>query len=204
MTARTQTVLIPAEVKNGRFEYFYGGPLPPFREGTVVEMRVNPDNITDGRFLADLQRRQFGRLLDGGETVYVAVSAASIPAVLADKALPVSSIVRGQANAGVGYKLGMVRLVKVDLLQPLFMEVIGAKMGRLKPALCHIPGIGADAVSLSHAYRLISERFEPERISHSGNVYQKVVHVGPDSRCRLLESLRAQLENISDANLRRS
>ena len=67
----------------------------------------------------------------------------------------------------------------------------GSKLGRLGPVKCIIPSLKEPrAESLNHAYRLVSEAFEPERISHAGNVFKKVVYVDLDGNCRSLEDLR--------------
>ena len=54
------------------------------------------------------------------------------------------------------------------------------------------------AVSLNHAYRLISEKFEPNRISHAGNVFQKMVHLGAQGICYPLDEYRNTLAAIHE------
>ncbi len=55
---------------------------------------------------------------------------------------------------------------------PVELRLRGTKPATLGRVNCWIPSLKARARSLNHAYRLISEKFEPQRISHSGNVFE--------------------------------
>lgn len=58
---------------------------------------------------------------------------------------------------------------------------------------CDIPALGKVANSLNHAYSLISEAYEIERISHIGNVFKKVYY-RDDFSYHELDTLRGNIQ----------
>jgi hypothetical protein len=64
-------------------------------------------------------------------------------------------------------------LARVVLIESLRIEIDGSQRGTLEPCRCKIPLLGIEAESLNHAFTLLSQAFEPERISHGGNVFRK-------------------------------
>ena len=56
----------------------------------------------------------------------------------------------------------------------LRLTLRGTKKPQLLSVKCDIPALGKVANSLNHAYSLISEAYEIERISHIGNVFETV------------------------------
>ena len=94
------------------------------------------------------------------------------------EALKSSLITRdGLRTQGVQVLTNEGSFVSVKLIDALQLQLRGTKLGNLRPAKCRIDSIDKEAVSLNHAYRLISESFEPWRIAHSGNVFQKCFHL---------------------------
>lgn len=73
--------------------------------------------------------------------------------------------------------------------EPLRLRLRGTKPATLQGVNCWIPSLRLNARSLNHAYRLVSERFEPNRISHSGNVF-KLGYCKPGDRWISLDVLR--------------
>lgn len=61
------------------------------------------------------------------------------------------------------------------------------------------------AVSLNHAFTLLSERYEKHRLSHTGNVYERFFYEESDKRWYPLDDLRkgvlvgAERKLLSDA-----
>ena len=71
--------------------------------------------------------------------------------------------------------LGMKKSHAVELMihkSPLRLRLRGTKPATLEDVPCWIPSLEKEAKSLNHACRLVSEGFEPSRISHSGNVFE--------------------------------
>ena len=72
-------------------------------------------------------------------------------------------------------------------------------MGEKKPSLeecrCDVPVLETEARSLNHAVTLLSTRFEPKRISHTGNVFTRVFYRCTKSKdWRPLNELRGYIE----------
>ena len=82
------------------------------------------------------------------------------------------------------------RYVKVRIEEPLRLEIIGENFGRLLDCKCKIESLNQEADSVNHAYTLISTAFEPERKSHTGNVFSKVFVQRHDKKWVTLDALR--------------
>jgi hypothetical protein len=197
-----RTVVIPTRVVNGSLEYFYGGPLPKLRDGTVFDMIVPEWAIEDKSFLPMLQRHHYDVLLRDSSVVYCAVALDQVPEPLKKSTLTLESLVKGKVSARVPSMFPGKGFVPINLMERLELELRGTKLGRLKSAKCIIPALGQEAHSLNHAYRLISESFEPVRISHSGNVFNEMLYVDGKGQCFRLGELRDTLQSCYEGDLR--
>lgn len=59
-------------------------------------------------------------------------------------------------------------------MRPLMMRTRGTKPPQLVDCPCQIASLNQQAVSLNHAFTIISTAFETKRRSHSGNVFSRV------------------------------
>ena len=158
-----KTIRIPVRIcTDGRIDYFYGGPLPQMREGTIGDLVVPEWSITENREVRRLQQDQVVRFLPLGSIVKFAVDGRRTPAQLTQHLKNV---------AALGLKKSHAVPVVLDK-KALALRLRGTKTATLGRVTCWIPSLQIRAQSLNHAYRLISEQFEPERISHSGNVFE--------------------------------
>ena len=204
-----KTLTIPVKVVEGGFHYFYGGELPSLTEGTICDLIVPVWAFEDKDFLAKLEARQVEELLPKGASIFTAISSAKVPGNLRDRAFTPKELSQnfgGRHAEEVRQKLFANNpdplFVEVVLKEPLLLELRGAKQGRLMRVRCAIPNLqNEEAVSLNHAYRLISEKFEPNRISHAGNVFQKMVHLDSQGICHPLDELRNKLAAIHQGSL---
>lgn len=191
-------MVIPAKLISGEFQYFYGGPLPKIRDGTIIDLVVPEHAIEDKTVLGVLENRHFEELLPKGVTLYAAVSQSQVPTDLKGRALSMDSLNLDPVTTSL---FNDELFVEIELDEPLCIQLRGTKKGRLKPVKCTIPALKKKAVSLNHAYRQISEAFEPQRISHVGNVFQKMLFTDSNKRCFLLDDLRSYLEAKYEHNL---
>lgn len=83
-------------------------------------------------------------------------------------------------------------LIPFFIRMPLKMELRGgAKPARLEPCPCDIVTLKKEAFSVNHAYTLLSEVYEPRRMSHTGNVFTKIYYFNVNKRAwEPLEALR--------------
>jgi hypothetical protein len=182
-------VVIPTRIVNGTFRYFNGGPFPKLKEGTKLKVVVSELAIENIEFLKILEAGHKEDLLPKNASIYAAVSLAHIPQALEDSALSGHLLIPGGIPS-----FPDTRFVEIVLEEPLFLYLRGTKLGRLSPVKCRIPSLKKEALSLNHAFRLISEEFEPHRISHGGNVFQRMLYIYPDKQYYTLEDLRDNLE----------
>ena len=191
-----KTVVIPVKWVKGEFQYFYSGKMPKLREGTIGDLVVPAEAVDDKEFLSQLSRAHDSQdLLPRDTTVYAAVSTQRIPKDLADIAKSGSSLFRGRLSSVTAAQFQDYLFVEIVLEEPLWIQLRGTKSGRLKPAKCRIPSLNMKAQSLNHAYQLISEAFEPQRMSHTGNVFDKILVAHPDGSDGVtLDSLRSTRE----------
>jgi hypothetical protein len=81
--------------------------------------------------------------------------------------------------------------VAVVLLEPLQLLLRGTKQAILKRAACAIPAPkGKQVGSVNQAYSIISEIFEPGRMSHTGNVFERARYQDDNGIWRPLRVLR--------------
>ena len=159
----SKTIRIPVRIRtSGRIEYFYGGDLPEMSDGTIGELVVPEWSITNQKEISRLQQEHVVPFLPSRSVVMFAVDGNNTPAGL-------------KQHLKNGAILGMKKSHAVALTleeNPLGLRLRGTKPAILESVTCWIPSLRMKAKSLNHAYRLVSERFEPRRISHSGNVFE--------------------------------
>ena len=158
-----KTIRIPVRIRtDGQIEYFYGGALPEMRDETIGDLVVPERSLTDQREVYRLQQERLVPFLDSGSIVMLAVDGTNTPANL-------------KPHLKEAIRRGMKKPHAVELTIneiPLRLRLRGTKPATLESVPCRIPSLEMKAKSLNHAYRLVSERFEPRRISHSGNIFQ--------------------------------
>ena len=163
MLEQEKTIRIPVRIRtNGEVEYFYGGALPAMSDGTIGDLVVPEWSITGQKDVFRLQQEHVVPFLPARSVVMLAVDGTNTPAEL-KKHLKNAAILGMKKSHAVALTIGE---------NPLRLRLKGTKPATLESVTCWIPSLRMKATSLNHAYRLVSERFEPRRISHSGNVFE--------------------------------
>jgi hypothetical protein len=145
---------IPVVIKNGKVEFLYG-VLPKLKE--EIHGRLF---IPDYGFQNPKDVEQF--LLTGKVEL-----------------LPAKTPLRAPMKLRLGSVLGDVRDEEIILEEPLELTFRGTKKPVLKDCRCTLPSLKTKARSLNEAYTKLSEKFEPHRRGHGGNVFQKVFYLPP-------------------------
>lgn len=173
-------VSLPVRItKDGQITFLYGGALPQIRE-TAGELIVPAASVGDTDLLNALENEEEHTFFSKGTTLLVAVNPEKVPADLS-KAL--SAALKGTMAA-----------VEVVCKEDQVIRVRCTKHSELAECLYSIPALSATAQSLNEAYRLISEKLEPHRRSHSGNVFQKVLYWNKAGHFVPIDELRKELE----------
>ena len=159
-----RTVRIPVRISQGSVTLLDGGRLPRLKDGAIGDLVLDADTVQDSEFLRLLQAESTVEMLPSGTPVLMGVGLGVVPAEKQSK-LKTSSGLRSHADYG---------FVEVCLTEPLRLRLRGTKDPMLEPCACRIPIVGKrNAISLNHAFTVISTEFETERKSHTGNVFER-------------------------------
>jgi hypothetical protein len=185
-----KTVRVPIRVVGGKIEYLRGGSLPTLCDATFGELVLPASAIKLPAVREKLLAESVVPLVEASAHLLVRISSKSIPH-------PLSRHVRNVRLE----KLGQTMCVDITLRETLSIRWRGSKLAALEPVKCNIPALpGKDAESLNHAYRLVSEAFEPHRRSHSANVFHEIF-VQRGTGWLPLEALRSEAEEGFEASL---
>ena len=206
------TVRIPVRIEKGRITYLYSRKRLPLRDGAVGELVLPAQAVLDRDWLSPLKAERPVEIVPAGESLLLAMRLRKIPAVYHGQLfLPNSDRLRNHFqqpedlhttelpldhfDTGVLKPLtwGDDAFVEVKLVEPLSLVLRGTKSAILRGGECRIPVLDRQATSLNHAYTVISEVFEPERRSHTGNVFDRVRYF-EGTYWRRLDDLRADRE----------
>jgi hypothetical protein len=157
-------VRIPVRYRDGTVTFFYKGPMPEIEEDAFCELVVPAYALKNAAEAGVLTAVNVVPLLGEGISVFAEVfpSGAPLPETLVEGLI--------ETRSG-GHDRNHVR---IKLLASLGLELRGTAKATLLPVPCEIPALGAKADSINHAYRLISEAYEPHRRSHSANVFRAI------------------------------
>lgn len=188
-----KTVALPAQVRDGRLQYLYGGPLPALREGTVVDLIVPTSALLDQSLLGPLTNHLQVPVLPARSRLLVGLKPNSV--VAGSESIPPHESPLNDCTA----------YFAVFLESQLNLFFRGTKPAVLAPCPCHVPVLDAEnpkrpfmAGSLNQAYTALSERFETHRPSHTGNAFLSVFFRGVQAdgtrRWQPLQDLRDRMQ----------
>lgn len=190
-----------------RWEFFYGGDVP-VKDGTIADLTVNTSDITDDKFKQRVTQEVTVRILPEGTELCVALSDRSEPSKgrlgnWPDKfplALPSGTTRMERIRLGPPKNKKDESQAKPEGVENedanqggLWLKVKGLDRCELQGSTVRMPeGFKpADAVSLNHAFtKQLSERYETHRLSHTGNVYERIFYQDRDGGWYPLDDLR--------------
>jgi hypothetical protein len=195
----TTKVTVPVKRVGERWEFFYGGDVP-VKEGTLGELTLSADQLTDEKFRQRVTQELTVKILDEGTELLVALSDRDINGRLAGKwPEPSPMDVPPGTTRFECVKLGALRKKVGEplphvTLEPggLWLKLKGLERCELTGSSVQMPA-GFDppsATSLNHALTMLSQAFEKHRISNTGNVYTRVFYRDRDAHWYPLDDLR--------------
>jgi hypothetical protein len=139
------------------------GRLPALKDGTLGDLTVPAEAFEDPNVAIRLSAESKEPFLNAETLLIAHINPQSAPIALLAKVAPSAS---GFLGTGVEF------LLKEE------QQVLnrGTKNSVLLHCRCYIPSLETEAKSINHAYSLISQAYEPHRISHTGNVFSKVFY----------------------------
>lgn len=157
------TVRIGARWRAGSLSALDGRPLPNIQDGTLIELVLPAWAVTNKEEREELRARRTLEMLPKDATVFLGLSLRAVPQEYHHKFIQLKNAV-----AAARYLLA-----KLVLVEPLEIAIDGSQRATLELCRCKIPELDIEATSLNHAFTLLSQAFEPERISHGGNVFRR-------------------------------
>ena len=166
--SKLKTIVIPVQITNGTVNYFYDGPFPKITENTVGELVIPESAVKDKEAINFLTEEWQIEIFPKDTTFYVELkpsgadgkSLLSLP--LADR-----------------HKSDSRKFAEVITKEPLNLILRASKRPKLATVKCNIPILNTEATSLNHAYTLLSQAYEKDRISHVSNVFNTVYFQHP-------------------------
>ena len=174
------TVRIGARWRGVCLSALDGRPLPEIQDGTLIELVLPAWALTKTKEREEITSRRTLNLLPATSSVFLGLSPPRVLDKDHDKFIRLEKAVRA-----AGYLLA-----EVVLVDPLRMAVDGSERATLEPCGCKISLLNMKAKSLNHALTLLSQRFEPDRISHSGNCFRQGFAHLENGRWSSLDDLR--------------
>ena len=186
---------VPVRFVDGQWEFFYGGGVP-IRNGTIGDLVIEPDAITDLAFLSLLRKRTECKILDEGIELLVALTirrAAELPGELMQYIIPRNAddlllgpdyydTIRSPDTQFVQVALGPLTDKQMKLLPEesggAWLQVQGTQPKGIITSKIAAPMFGDEgtADSLNHAFTKLSKLYEPWRKSNTGNIYDRVLY----------------------------
>lgn len=212
----TAKVTVPVKRVGERWEFFYGGDVP-VKEGTLGELSLNANQITDERFRQRVSQELTVKILEEGQALMVALS---------DRSQNTDRIGKWPDVHPPGVPPGTTRFERITLGPPkqkakdrltaiqseldgvaetggLWLKLKGLERTELAASTVVMPaGFKPEmALSLNHAVTLLSQHYEKHRISNTGNVYTRVFYSEPGGKWYPLNDLRQGVQADEERKL---
>jgi hypothetical protein len=212
----SERTTIPVKRVGDRWEFFYGGDVP-VKDGTMGELTISTNQISDPTFLQRVTKEATFKVLEEGTPLLVALS---------DRSQNGSRIGNWPTPHPLNVPAGTTRWAQVKLGPPpgeqepsladlipetggLWLKVKGLERCELASSTILLPdgfqmpvGLADRAVkSLNHAFTLLSQTYEKHRISNTGNVYTRVFYRDKDECWYPLDDLRCGVQAKKERQL---
>jgi hypothetical protein len=195
-------VTVPVRRVGSQWKFYYGGDVP-VRDGAIADLVIAASQITDQSFLKILSAETEVKIFDEGTRLAVALSDKNAgwtrsgggpwPDVFLEN-VPMGTtrfeyVLIGPSKRG---NLRQQDLIKKEPEGGLWLRLKGLERSTLECSTILLPdGLPeTTAVSLNHAFTLLSQIYEEHRISHTGNVYSRVFYQENDGQWHPLSDLR--------------
>ncbi|MCO6509776.1 MAG: hypothetical protein J5I65_03210 [Aridibacter famidurans] len=151
-----------AKYASGDFRDFYTGlPLHMLVSDSLCEVAVFTSGVVDEDYLAFLEATGSEEIIKEASKIYIEVRPKKTPAAPLSKLL----IEKGAPTNAWFVAVSAETSIRLQVAINRSSSLYGCKVS--------LESVGMEAESLNHAYSIISELFEPHRISHTGNVFEK-------------------------------
>ncbi len=188
-----KTVTIPIKIVDGRVEYFYDESIKllDLENLSYGELSVPKSYFGNEDTIKKLMREEVVDFLPKGTSLYAQVRTDDFKK-LTKEIQKLTYSLKDDKDFSIEEKF-----IEISLEEDLKLLLRGSKKARLESCKCNIPILNKNekqVTSINQAYTLISEKVEPSRRSHSGNVFDKIYYMKSDSKYFKIDVLRNTLE----------
>ncbi|HEV7645053.1 MAG TPA: hypothetical protein VGO50_13995 [Pyrinomonadaceae bacterium] len=160
-----KAINITVTVKNGSVIFPDDFDHKVLKKDFQTEIVLDETHFADKDFFHSLSKQKIIELLPSDSRLLVNIT---LKEQVAED--PAKFVIQGE-----GPKVTDGGFIEIFLRQPQGLKLRSKKKALLLPCRVDIPALPEQpAASLNHAYTLISEIFEPWRISHTSNVFFKI------------------------------
>lgn len=155
------TTTIPIEFKDGKIYLQNGKGLPKIKDGARAEITIPSFYIEDSSLKEEYNKEEIFILFEKNTKLYVEMYIRNFDEL---------SDIENKSKIFFQNKY----LIEIELLNDLKIKNRGTKFPRLE--LCNVKttNLSIDGKSLNEIYSKISQVYEKHRMSHTGNVFDKV------------------------------
>jgi hypothetical protein len=192
---------IPVHYINGTWEMIYGGNIP-VREGATGVLQLQEDHIRDSELISILKRKQVFEILKPDTPLMIAVNPSDNLSQELKKHLKTIKTDFYRASL-IGSNDQFIEVISGGI--SLVLEGLSPKGIESGPIL--LPYIDSQvefsrtANTLNHALTILSEIYETERISHTGNIYKRVFYKDTNNYWYPIEDLRTDGIDFSEREI---
>lgn len=198
----TPKVTVPVRRVGKNWEFFYGGDVPVC-DGAIADLIIDASQITDESFLAIVSAETVAKIFNQGTRLLVALSDQSAGYARVGN-LPWPDVPLENLPMGTTWfeyvLIGPPRpassrqqeLIAKEFEGGLWLRLKGLKRSELECSTIILPEAlpETSAVSLNHAFTLLSQLYEQHRNSHTGNTYSRIFYQEDNCRWYPLAHLR--------------
>jgi hypothetical protein len=196
----SEMINIPAKIENGQVVLRLKKPVSIIDEGTHINISVPILRLMTKEKI--IHRRSKIKLFPVDEVLLVNID----NQINLDKEKDYISSIEHKYGFEFIYKIKYKNSNFVEIItqDDLYLYLNGSSKARLSKCHIYIPFLKKTAISVNHAYTLISTHFEKYRKSHTGNIFTKVLAKSKNQRWYFLEHfrdtmIRKEFSNNSDS-----
>jgi len=191
------TIKIPVQYKNGSWVMISKEAIP-VRDGATGELQLREDDVRDPELISTFKRISVVNILEPNALLMIAVSPADNLSEQTKEHLK-------NIKIGYSYKntLGSNDKFVEVICSRLSLSLVGLSPKGIESGTIFLPAIKGKedlpptARSLNHALTILSEIYETNRISHTGNIYKRVFYKDTDDYWYPIEDLRTDGKEFS-------
>ena len=207
---KDSTFRIPVKFISGQWEFFYGGPLAIQDQAMadlIIEKSCIKNDLEGKSFLKQLVRKSQHKILEENTELMVALSIRQDTETNIKNELIEIEYNKVDTSFHSSFRSPYTKFASVIIGKPnpsqskmpefkdgggLWLHLQGTQPKGVISSSIIVPSLGEkdQCRSLNHAFTRLSEKFEPWRISHTGNIYDCFLYKERDGTWTPLSVLR--------------